>query len=137
MHSIPLDAVFDLLNKNELYRLSWGAKNTHGEEWTKLQAEFDTRLDAMHREALQQDWYQPQGAYGYWPTQSEGNDLIIYDPGSIAAGEPVELTRFTFPRQEREDNLSLADYFSPPDPEQMDVVAFQVVTVGKMRHRTF
>ena len=70
-----------LLNRNALYRLSWGAKNTHGEEWTKLQAEFDTRLDAMRREALQQDWYKPQGVYGYWPAQSEGNDLVIYRPG--------------------------------------------------------
>ncbi|MGB8251621.1 MAG: homocysteine S-methyltransferase family protein, partial [Anaerolineaceae bacterium] len=110
--NIPLDAIFGLLNRNELYRLSWGAKNTHGEEWVKLQAEFDARLDAMHREALHRDWYEPQGAYGCWPAQSEGNDLIVFDPGSIAAGEPVELARFTFPRQEREDNLSLADYFS-------------------------
>ena len=137
VRNIPLDAVFGLLNLNELYRLSWGAKNAHGKEWVKLQVEFDTRLDAMHREALQQDWYIPQGAYGYWPAQSEGNDLVVFDPGSIAAGEPVELVRFNFPRQEREDNLSLADYFSPVSSGVMDVVAFQVVTVGKCATERF
>ena len=30
--------VFKHLNINELYRLSWGAKNAHGQEWEKLQA---------------------------------------------------------------------------------------------------
>ncbi|MGA9396944.1 MAG: methionine synthase [Anaerolineaceae bacterium] len=137
VRNIPLDAIFGLLNRNELYRLSWGANNTHGEEWVKLQVEFDARLDAMHREALHRDWYEPQGAYGCWPAQSEGNDLIVFDPGSIAAGEPVELARFTFPRQEREDNLSLADYFSPVSSGVMDVVAFQVVTVGKCATERF
>jgi 5-methyltetrahydrofolate--homocysteine methyltransferase len=137
VRNIPLDAVFSLLNRNELYRLSWGAKNTHGEEWVKLQAEFDTRLEGMRREALQQDWYKPQGAYGCWPAQSEGNDLVVFDPGSIAAGEPVEIVRFNFPRQEREDNLSLADYFSPVNSGVMDVVAFQVATVGKCATERF
>ncbi len=97
VRNIPLDALFDLLNRNELFRLSWGAKNAHGDEWVKLQAEFDARLDAMHRDALKQDWYQPQGVYGYWPAQSDGNDLVVYDPGSLPAGEPVELTALHFP----------------------------------------
>ena len=33
VRQIPLDAIFDCLAKNELFRLSWGAKNTHGEAW--------------------------------------------------------------------------------------------------------
>jgi 5-methyltetrahydrofolate--homocysteine methyltransferase len=137
VHQIPLQAVFDLLNRNELYRLSWGAKNAHGEEWTRLQADFDARLEKMRREALASDWYQPQGAYGYWPVQSDGNELVIYDPGSLASGTPVELMRFGFPRQEHEDRLSLADYFRPVSSGEMDVVAFQVVTVGKCATERF
>ena len=50
--NMPLEIVLTHLNINELYRLSWGAKNTHGEEWDKLKAEFDARLDKMKREAL-------------------------------------------------------------------------------------
>ena len=42
---MPLESIFQNLNINELYRLSWGAKNTHGEEWEKLKKEFDARLD--------------------------------------------------------------------------------------------
>jgi len=39
--------------------------------------------------------------------------------------------RFTFPRQNGSEFLCLADYFAPVDSGLMDVVAFQVVTVGQ------
>ena len=42
---MPLEIVLKNLNLNELYRLSWGAKNSHGAEWEKLQAEFGARLE--------------------------------------------------------------------------------------------
>ncbi len=134
---MPLDAVFQHLAKNELFKLSWGAKNTHGEAWQKLEAEFETRLDQMRREALKEPWLQPQGVYGYWPAQSEGDELIVYKPELVEAGAPEELVRFSFPRQEGSENLSLADYFATVESGAMDVVAFQVVTVGEEASRRF
>jgi 5-methyltetrahydrofolate--homocysteine methyltransferase len=128
---MPLDIVFQHLSKNELYRLSWGAKNTHGDAWKQLQAEYDARLDFMRRNALKEPWLHPQGIYGYWPVQSDGNELIIYAPDSINANKPSEITRFSFPRQPAGEYLSLADYFYPVGSFQMDVAAFQVVTVGQ------
>jgi 5-methyltetrahydrofolate--homocysteine methyltransferase len=76
---MPLEMVFKHLSINELYRLSWGAKNTHGDEWTKLKSEFDARLERMTKEALRdrEAWLKPQAVYGYFPCQSDGNDLII------------------------------------------------------------
>ncbi|HZU86419.1 MAG TPA: vitamin B12 dependent-methionine synthase activation domain-containing protein, partial [Anaerolineaceae bacterium] len=130
VRQMPLDAVFQCLFKNELFRLSWGAKNTHGEDWQKLEADYELRLEAMRKQALQEGWLQPQGVYGFWPAQSEGDDLILYEPGSLQAGEPEELVRFSFPRQSAQEFLCLADYFAPRESGQMDVVAFQVVTVG-------
>jgi 5-methyltetrahydrofolate--homocysteine methyltransferase len=124
---MPLEIVLTHLNINELYRLSWGAKNTHGEEWDKLKAEFDARLDRMKREALREKWLNPQGVYGLFPCQSEGNDLIIYNPEDL----DETLTRFSFPRQPYDDHLALSDYFAPVESGQMDVVAFQVVSVGQ------
>jgi 5-methyltetrahydrofolate--homocysteine methyltransferase len=126
---MPLEMVFDHLNINELYRLSWGAKNSHGPEWEKLKAEFAARLDQMKREALKTGWLKPQAVYGYFPCQSDGDNLIIYNPATIA-DSPESLTRFTFPRQPYDEHLALSDYFSSVDSHQMDVVAFQVVTVG-------
>jgi len=130
VRQMPLEIVFQHLSRNELFRLSWGAKNAHGEEWERLRAEFEARLERMMKDALRHGWLQPQGVYGLWPCQAEGNDLILYDPETLATPSPQELTRFTFPRQSEGDFLCLADYFAPVDSGQMDVVALQVVTVG-------
>ncbi|MEP0806525.1 MAG: methionine synthase [Chloroflexota bacterium] len=132
---MPLEIVLTHLNINELYRLSWGAKNTHGAEWEKLKAEFDARLLRMKKEALRQKWLKPQGVYGIFPCQSDGDDLVIYSPSNFTTFQPV--TRFTFPRQPYDDHLCLADYFAPVESGQMDVVAFQVVTVGQEASERF
>ncbi|MEO3814829.1 vitamin B12 dependent-methionine synthase activation domain-containing protein, partial [Sphaerisporangium sp. B11E5] len=105
--------------------------------------------------------------YGYYPCQSDGDDLIILDPdtidpallptpgrralvgagvGTAALGtgaaplaEPRpdragpagrELVRFSFPRQRRDRHLCLADFFRPVTSGEVDVVSFQVVTMG-------
>jgi 5-methyltetrahydrofolate--homocysteine methyltransferase len=133
---MPLEIVLTHLNINELYRLSWGAKNTHGAEWEKLKAEFDARLLRMKKEALRQKWLKPQGVYGIFPCQSDGDDLLIYDPTNLTPN-PQLLTRFHFPRQPYDDHLCLADYFAPVESGQMDVVAFQVVTVGQEASERF
>ncbi|MBT3337675.1 MAG: dihydropteroate synthase, partial [Anaerolineae bacterium] len=158
---MPLEMVFEHLYKKELFRLSWGAKNAHGAEWEKLEAEFETRLAKMKKEAVQTGWLKPQGVYGFFPCQADGDELVIYNPtpslglspfgGEKAVGSTTEvlppsgegfrkgeeLTRFAFPRQPTGDNLCLADYFAPLGSEQMDVVAFQVVTVGQEATKKF
>jgi 5-methyltetrahydrofolate--homocysteine methyltransferase len=133
---MPLETIFQHLNINELYRLSWGAKNAHGEEWAKLQVEFEARLASMKHAALKEGWLKPQAVYGFFPCQSDGDDLLIYHPKSLP-GKPELLTRFLFPRQPFDEHLCLADYFSPVDSNQMDVVAFQVVTVGQAATERF
>jgi 5-methyltetrahydrofolate--homocysteine methyltransferase len=130
VQDMPLEIVLKHLNLNELYRLSWGAKNAHGPEWEKLKKEFEARLEKMTKAALKEGWLKPQAVYGYFPSQSEGDDLIIYDPATLDTASPDELTRFTFPRQPYDDHLALSDYFAPVDSGKIDVVAFQVVTVG-------
>jgi 5-methyltetrahydrofolate--homocysteine methyltransferase len=124
---MPLEIVLTHLNINELYRLSWGAKNTHGEEWTKLKAEFDARLQKMKKEAQREKWLNPQGVYGLFPCQSDGDDLIVYNPEKL----DEVLTRLSFPRQPYDQHLALSDYYASVESGQMDVVAFQIVTVGQ------
>jgi 5-methyltetrahydrofolate--homocysteine methyltransferase len=127
---MPLEMVLKHLNINELYRLSWGAKNTHGPEWDKMKKDFDARLKKMTREALKNSWLKPQGVYGYFPCQADGEELIIFDPNTINSATPEELTRLTCPRQPYDDHLALSDYFASINSGKMDVAAFQVVTVG-------
>ncbi|HEY9077517.1 MAG TPA: methionine synthase [Anaerolineaceae bacterium] len=130
VRQMPLDAVFQCLSINELFRLSWGARNTHGAAWDNLQAEYFQRLDDMRRAALRDPWLFPQGVYGYFPAQADGNDLVLFSPDSVSSGKPVETMRFSFPRQDEGEYLCLADYFEPIGSERMDVAIFQVVTVG-------
>ncbi len=131
VRSMPLELVFECLSRNELFRLSWGAKNAHGEEWQRLQSEFEARLRRMQRLALREGWLAPQGVYGYWPAQASGDDLVVFDPASIVSNEPAELARFSFPRQPHGERLCLADYFASVESGIMDVLALQVVTVGQ------
>ncbi len=68
----------------------------------------------------------PKVVYGYFPTQSEGNDLIIFEDN-----QKTERMRFTFPRQSVDRRLCLADFFAPKSSGRMDVAAFHAVTVGQ------
>ncbi len=131
VEDMPLEMVFEHLYKKELFRLSWGAKNKKGAEWEKLEAEFEERLAKMKKEAVKEGWLKPQGVYGLFPCQADGDELVIYSPENFDPSNLKPLTRFTFPRQPTGDNLCLADYFAPVGSEKMDVVAFQVVTVGQ------
>lgn len=124
---MPLEMVLKHLNMNELYRLSWGAKNSHGAEWEMLKKDFDARLAKMTKDALKDGWLKPQAVYGYFACQADGDDLIIYEN----AENKKEISRFHFPRQPYDDHLALSDYYASVESGQMDVVALQVVTVGQ------
>jgi 5-methyltetrahydrofolate--homocysteine methyltransferase len=139
---MPLEIVLQYLDKPELFRLSWGAKNTHGEEWRILEAEYEARLAKMSRTALSDKSLRPQAAYGYFPANSDGEDLIIWDWQPFAANgtsnpQKIEVARFHFPRQPSGEYLCLSDYFAPVDSGQTDTVALQAVTVGEAASHRF
>jgi 5-methyltetrahydrofolate--homocysteine methyltransferase len=133
IREMPLEIILQHLDVDELYRLQWGAKNTHGDDWLKLKAEFDARLAQMKREAVRSGYLKPQAVYGYYPAQSCGDALLVYDP----VERKTEIARFEFPRQPGQDHLALSDYFAPVESGVMDVAAFQVVTVGHGADRKF
>jgi 5-methyltetrahydrofolate--homocysteine methyltransferase len=129
---IGLEDVAECMDFKTLYRLHWGGKS-HGEEFQRLVAEdFEPRLARMMREARQQRYLQPKVVYGYFPCQSQGNTLIIYDYKIYQQnGKLQEVTRFRFPRQSEHERLCLADYFASVESGKIDVVALQVVTMGE------
>jgi len=133
LERIGIEDIAACMDLNTLYRLHWGGK-VHGEDFTRLvEQEFRPRLERMLREARQQRYLQPRVVYGYFPCQSSGNELIIYDPQEYAEGNGKlkEIVRFRFPRQYQHERLCLADYFASVDSGRVDVVAFQVVTMGE------
>jgi 5-methyltetrahydrofolate--homocysteine methyltransferase len=133
LERIGIEDVAACMDLNTLFRLHWGGK-AHGEEFTRLvEREFRPRLESMLREARQQRYLQPKVIYGYFPCQSSGNELIIYDPQVYTEGNGKlqEIVRFRFPRQHERERLCLADYFASVESGKVDVTAFQVVTMGQ------
>jgi 5-methyltetrahydrofolate--homocysteine methyltransferase len=143
VRDIPLSEVFACMDLNTLFRLHWGGK-VHGEAFERLvEEDFRPRLRRMEQEAIAEGWLAPRVIYGYFPCQSQGNEIIIYDPQKLqhepgAAESAIrnpqsamrEITRLRFPRRPDRDRLCLADYFQPVESGRMDVIALQVVTVG-------
>ena len=126
---VDFDEVYPHLDRHVLFKLHWGGKGVKGEAWRELiegngeEEGFAPRLERMWRE---QDYLRPRARLGYFPCNSEGNELIVFDPEDPER----ELERLTFPRQPRHDRICLADFYRPLESGERDVVALQGVTVG-------
>ncbi len=135
---MPLQIVLQYLHKPELYRLSWGAKNKQGAEWEALEREFEARLARMTRDALRDGTLKPQAVYGFFPVNSDGDHLIIWDAAAYQQdGTLTEVARFTFPRQPDGEYLCLSDYYEPVNGRGVDVLGLQAVTVGEVATEAF
>jgi 5-methyltetrahydrofolate--homocysteine methyltransferase len=129
---VEMDEVYKHLDTHVLFKLHWGGRGVKGKEWRKLlqgdpdagEEGFQPRLERMWRE---QTYLHPRVVLGYFPCNSDGNELIVWDPE--APGER-ELERLVFPRQPKHDRICLADFYRPLDSGQVDVVALQAVTAG-------
>ncbi|MGH9903611.1 MAG: vitamin B12 dependent-methionine synthase activation domain-containing protein, partial [Pyrinomonadaceae bacterium] len=129
VEDIPLGDVFAFVNETALFKGQWQFKQGRksAEEYRALVAEtvrpvYEELKERSKRDAL----LVPRVVYGYFPCQSEGNDLIVYEDDGRA-----ERLRFTFPRQPGGKRLCLADYFASVDSGRTDVVGFHLVTVGR------
>ncbi|MBV9364232.1 MAG: B12-binding domain-containing protein, partial [Solirubrobacterales bacterium] len=122
---VDMDEVYRHLDTHVLFKLHWGGRGVKGEEWRRLVSEdFRPRLERMWDE---QTYLHPRALLGYFPCNSDGNELIVWHPE--APGQR-ELTRLVFPRQPRHDRICLADFYRPLETGTPDVVAIQAVTAG-------
>ena len=139
LRDIPIHEVFRHLDLDELYRLQWGGRGSGAEYDATVRDVFKPTLDRLTEEAKREGWLVPRAVYGYFPVQSNGRDLIVYDPAAYGSdgGSLREIARFNFPRQEGRERLALSDYFRSVESGDVDVAAFQVVTVGDEATRRF
>ncbi|GIH14694.1 methionine synthase [Rugosimonospora africana] len=138
---IPLAEYAALLDERATFLGQWGLRGSRGGSGPSYEELVETEgrprlrywLDRLAADQL----LEAAVVYGYFPAYSEGNTLVVLDENGRA-----ERARFTFPRQRQERRLCLADFFrSRPvssrsgsaagDPAGLDVVAFQLVTVGQ------
>lgn len=88
--------------------------------------ELKETVDGILQEAVSKGIIKASGMYRFFPAQSSGNDILIYDPQDTSK----VLHTFTFPRQQVEPHLCLADFLKSVDSGVMDYVGFLVVTAG-------
>ena len=134
---IDLDDVFSFVNETALFKGQWQFKQGKrpAEEYAALVRETVRPIyEELKERSKREQLLVPRVVYGYFPAQSAGNDLVIYDEDQI-----TERMRFTFPRQPAgknslqpsSRNLCLADFFASKESGRMDVVAFHLVTMGR------
>lgn len=126
---IEVKAPLGFINENMLFNVQWQyRRGTRNRDEFKRYIETDVR--PIYRQLVErcvaENILKPQAIYGYWPAQSEGDELIIYDPKR----QDREIVRFEFPRQGKPPYWCLSDFFRPTASGEMDVVAFMIVTVG-------
>lgn len=124
---IALEEIAAYLNETALYRHQWGYRPLNGEDDAEFKERIRKQLAIQLDHAKTQQALIPQLVYGYFPCYSEGNDLIVLDPND----QKTEITRFQFPRQSKPPNLCIADFYRPRSSNELDYVAFHVVTMGR------
>jgi 5-methyltetrahydrofolate--homocysteine methyltransferase len=125
---IDLNTVFEYLTETVLFRGRWGYRRgtlSREEYENLLETTVRPEFESLKSYAREHHLLDPKLVYGYYQANSDGNDVIVYRPNS-----DQEWIRFTFPRQNRVPNRSIADFFLPLDSGKKDIIALQVVTVG-------
>jgi 5-methyltetrahydrofolate--homocysteine methyltransferase len=131
---VPVKALVPFLNERMLYQFQWGfRKDGRTLDDYKIWAQKELRpiMQRILDVAIQQDILVPQAAYGYWKCAADGNDVILFDTDGTS-----ELTRFTFPRQNKDGGLCISDFFRDVGDAQRDVIGMQVVTIGHKASET-
>jgi len=130
LRDYPISHVMPYVNMQMLLGHHLGLKG-NVEELVAAGDERTVNLKATVDDILNQSqakgWLNPQAMYRFFPAQSDGNDILVYDPKDTG----VVLKRFSFPRQQVEPFLCLSDFLKSVDSGIMDTVGFLVVTAGQ------
>ena len=143
---IPVSRIFGFVNEVALFTGQWGFKKrgmSDGEFERSLDEQARPKFRELQERAMRETVLEPKVTWGYFPVQSQGDDLIVYRPEPFAActrdsgegsitpsSQPVEWLRFILPRQEGRRRLCIADYFRSVESGEYDVLGAQLVTMG-------
>ncbi|MGC9291191.1 MAG: methionine synthase [Acidobacteriaceae bacterium] len=133
LQEIDLEQVFGFINETALFKNQWQLKTASATDYVRLVEEkYRPILRELMAEAKREGILRPKTVYGFFPCNSDGNDMVVYSPETASdAKKKQELLRITFPRQREGRLLSIADFFSPVQSGRLDVVGFSVVTIGQ------
>ncbi|MFB9755289.1 methionine synthase [Paenibacillus hodogayensis] len=130
LKNYPIDHIYPYVNMRTLLGHHLGLRGNVDkllEEKDPKALQLKETIDELFGEARTQGLIQANGMYRFFPAQSDGNDILIYDPANTSE----VLHRFSFPRQEVEPFLCLADFVKSVSSGTMDYIGFLVVTAGQ------
>ena len=129
IETIPLREILPYVNENALFRGQWGFRRgstSKAEHEALLDEHARPVFDRLARTLQESEMILPAVVYGWYECQSQGDDLVIWNPEDPER----ELERFSFPRQERRDRRCISDFFRSVDSGERDVIGFHCVTMG-------
>jgi 5-methyltetrahydrofolate--homocysteine methyltransferase len=141
-----LRELFPYINETALFKNQWQLKTASQEDYLRLvEQKFRPIKKQLEEEIITSGVFEPKVVYGYFPCQSEGNDVVVYEPGLPSPARPArartpvatlslrdlkQLLRFTFPRQREGRKLCISDFFAAKSSGKMDVIGLSLVTMG-------
>lgn len=129
LRDIPIPQVIPYLNFQMLLGHHLGLKGSV-EQLLKNRdpktVDLKETVDQILVEESQAGVLKANAMYRFFPAQSEGDSIHIYNPDNVQE----VLHTFTFPRQQVEPYLCLADFLRSKESRVMDYVGFLVVTAG-------
>ncbi|MGE0309769.1 MAG: vitamin B12 dependent-methionine synthase activation domain-containing protein, partial [Acidimicrobiia bacterium] len=124
---LSLDDIAEYVNETALFRNQWQFRPENGENDEQFKDRIRPRLREQLAAAKASGVLVPQLVYGYFPVNSDGDDLVVWTDENRTA----ERCRFHYPRQKVEPWLCIADFFRPITSTDVDVAAFHIVTMGE------
>jgi 5-methyltetrahydrofolate--homocysteine methyltransferase len=133
-NELRLGDILPYINIRALFRGQWQYRRGRRseEEYRRFISQVvEPVFHEWCRRAGEERLLEPKLVYGYFPCNSDGNDLVVYDPQTMS-----ERVRFTFPRQIDGRHLCISSFFRPLESGERDVVAFHLVTMGAVATET-
>jgi 5-methyltetrahydrofolate--homocysteine methyltransferase len=86
---------------------------------------------AMLDKIVKERWFTAHAAFGFWPAQAQGDDILVY--ADEARGKPIATLhslRQQLSKREGRNNVALSDFIAPRDSGLSDYIGAFAVTAG-------
>ena len=129
VEDLDLEEIYAFVNKVALFRGQWQfrrGKRSDAEFNAFVENTVEPIFERLKAQCRAEGILRPGVAYGYFPAQSDGDDLVVFDPED----HDREIERFRFPRQGGRKRLCISDFFRSVDSGVKDVLPMHCVTMG-------
>ncbi|MFN7020612.1 MAG: methionine synthase [Phycisphaerales bacterium] len=128
---LDLDHIYPFINPVALFRGQWQVKKgalSDADYDALIEDKITPIFESLKSRCRDERILRPAVVYGYFPCNSDGDDLIVFDPRD--PGKEIE--RFRFPRQPDKRRLCISDFFAPIESGRKDVLGLHCVTMGSI-----